>query len=147
MNDTILNVPISINGGNDEPLTLDERELYVQTTTGNLYCGLSGNSVSKINSGYSDATKSVITTTLNVSTTDALKIGDANGLKWDSTLNVLTAINDVTKDKTYTLQYPDLSEILGMRLSNKGSYKTYGTVEDMNNIKTPQEGQLFFVVE
>ena len=41
-NEYVLNIPILINGGKGKPTTLEERELYIDTATSVLYCGVAG---------------------------------------------------------------------------------------------------------
>lgn len=55
MADGVLKVPVRINGGGSKPTSLKERELYVDTKTGVLYYGKSGDKVGNVGIVGSDA--------------------------------------------------------------------------------------------
>ena len=147
MEDQVLYLPIQINGGNELPKVLKERELFIKINSdGNpdphLYVGVASRNVNQIVplvAEYSDKLEDKYSR-FNFNTTvndGASFVGGftimSNGLNGKD--NKSGIISDVKLRKTKELVVDTDSESV-----------IFGTENDMNKIKNPRKGQVFFQI-
>ncbi len=144
-NKTTLNVGISINGGEKDPGTLEERELYINTQTSYLFAG-NGAESKKVNCGTSDKTKSFSNNTTNTElfdTADTIKVGNFSISKGSN--NKVTWNNDTANRSdinTYNVfENININKLIKLILTNpSGENTTYGKTLPT----TGTDGQIFF---
>lgn len=126
-----LTVPVSINGDTKDPSGLEERELFLNTSTRYLFAGFDAkNTTGKIKVGFSDEAGKITKNWLNIDTssnTPVFKVGD---MTYDG--SKFTSATTYTMDK---LSVTDLTKLVLKQ--NSGIYGT-----DLPS--TGVEGQVFF---
>lgn len=128
-----LNVPISINGGGSTPTTLDDRELFVNTTTKYLYVGLPDKTVTKVNAGTADKANKISKSWLNIDVTNDTPVFNVGNLSCNG--SIFTPKSGST---TYEFNKPTFTDTQKIVLSNN----VYGSTLPTTGV----QGQLFFKV-
>ena len=134
MSETVLKVPIYINGGDNPPTALHERELYLNLTTAHLYAGLRDSSMSLIRAGYADclSNNSITITASLESSSSIFKLGN---MSYDFSNNTLKR---TASEAYYSVDGAKLTNINKLVLSTE----CYGDrLPDIG-----EQGQLFFKI-